>query len=494
VDGSATDREELRVASRAFIASAFEALRREHVIPTPIFHPYVAVGRDYYGDTISGLPEYGALECLLNEYCPTRFDEPLKRQHAEFASSYIYSFLEASVARSGGFRGRFDPRGQGVSESIDELVSVLDAPNAEVICVRHVSHLTTATGSEVEIGDITVVPETAEWGRLTRRIQEEVRGAARAWNRDDPRPYDPPHALAIAREMSSETNLYIVGTRLSNKVERFLLLARLLTAGTVQSAFEVMGTTTLVARMSPLMNTFQKGWMDTLVRRTVRLSGNEGPAFAALGDLLDAANIQRAGMAATSFDVALSKFNGSHTSGSPYEHLVDLATALEAALIGGERETEGLTLRLRHRVASLLSTDDDPAPALFGDVGHLYALRSKIVHGGQIKTTELRRMIDRVSTVPKDAPEYRFGIAVGYGVDRMRDIVRRAILARLCLGAGTDPPWPFEQAVGVDPILSDDNSRVVWRARWHQLLDDLGVGEAGDPPRSAVDFLSKEDR
>ena len=54
---------------------------------------------------------------------------------------------------------------------------------------------------------------------------------------------------------------------------------------------------------------------------------------------------------ATSFDVALSKFNRSHFDDRPYEQLVDLATALEGTLIGTVKETEGLTLRLRSRTA-----------------------------------------------------------------------------------------------------------------------------------------------
>jgi hypothetical protein len=40
---------DLRAASRASIASAFDVLREEHVIRTPIYHPYVAVGHDYFG-------------------------------------------------------------------------------------------------------------------------------------------------------------------------------------------------------------------------------------------------------------------------------------------------------------------------------------------------------------------------------------------------------------------------------------------------------------
>src|SRR6478672_5367404 len=79
--------------ARAFIAGAFEGLRKEFVIPTPIFHPYVQVGRDFFGDTIHSVPEYHELEKLLNELYPERFDEPLKRRHAEFASTYIFNFL-----------------------------------------------------------------------------------------------------------------------------------------------------------------------------------------------------------------------------------------------------------------------------------------------------------------------------------------------------------------------------------------------------------------
>lgn len=484
---------DLRAASRQFIAAAFDVLRDQHVVPTPIFHPYVAVGRDYFGDPIRALAEYEALEAHLNDAYPERFAEPLKRRHSEFASTYMFSFLEACVARCAR-DGSFDPDSQAVDKSIDELLALLGTKAYEVVCCRHVSHLTTTSGADVQIGDVLVVPEPEQWGGLIERIQREIRGAAGAWNRDDPRPYDPPHSLLITRQVSDDPNPYEVSNRLSGRLERFLLLGRLLTAGTLQSAYEVSGTTTLVSRMDPLMSTFRRSWLDILVRRTVRLTGNEGAAFAAIGDLIDTADVKRQGMAATSFDVALSKFNRSHGSESPYEHLVDLTTALEAALIGAEKETEGLTLRLRSRVAALLATDDDPSKALFADVSELYGLRSKLVHGGQIKQKDLRKVIGRISTVPADAGEHRFGVALGHVVDRMRDLVRRAILARLCLAAEPDPLWPFHGDTAVDAILTDDVHRADWRTRWHERLAALGVEYAAGPPRSAVDFLSQEDR
>ena len=87
--------------ARAFVAGAFDALRKEFVIPTPVFHPYVQVGRDYFGDTIRSVPAYHDLETRLDELYPHRFAAPLKRRHAEFASGYIFSFLEACIARCG---------------------------------------------------------------------------------------------------------------------------------------------------------------------------------------------------------------------------------------------------------------------------------------------------------------------------------------------------------------------------------------------------------
>ena len=485
-----SNQHDLRPASRAFIAAALDVLTEEHVIPTPIFHPYVAVGRDYFGDSIRGLPTFHALEAQLKETFPNRFGEP--RERREFADLYVFSFLEACIARCG-HAGSFNADSRAVDDSIDELQVVLEAMTYEVVCCRHVSHLTTASGGEVQIGDVTVAPEPEQWGGLVQRIQREISGAPRAWNRDDPRPYDPPHSLLIIRQTTDEPDPHSVDNRLSARLERFLLLARLLTAGTVQTTYEVSGTTALITRMNPQMRLFLKGWLDTLVRRSVRLTGLEGGAFAALGGLIAAADVKREGMVATSFDVAVSKFNRSHTSDSPYEHLVDLATALEAVLIGSETDNEGLTLRLRTRVAALLATDDDTGKALFDDVGQLYGLRSKIIHGGQIKQKELRKVIGRISTVPEDAVEH-FGVALGYAVDRMRDLVRRAILARLCLAAEPDPLWPFEGDTAVDAVLADDMRRAAWRERWHAHLAALGVEYAAGRPRSAVDFLSQEDR
>jgi hypothetical protein len=92
---------DVRETARAFVAAPFDELRKDFVVPTPVFHPYVQVGRDYFGDTIHSVQAYHELEEQLNELYPHRFAEPLKRRHAEFASTYIFNFLEACIARCG---------------------------------------------------------------------------------------------------------------------------------------------------------------------------------------------------------------------------------------------------------------------------------------------------------------------------------------------------------------------------------------------------------
>ncbi|MGZ6527665.1 MAG: hypothetical protein ACXVES_10790, partial [Actinomycetota bacterium] len=368
------------------------------------------------------MAEYVALESLLNDAFPERFSEPLTRKHAEFASTYMFRLLEAAIARCSDTRD-FSPSCVGIGRSVDEMVSVLAASHYEVICCRVVSHLTTATGGPIVFGNFEIVPEGQEFGHLFTEIAQRLPGALSAFNNSDPRPYDPPHSLIVARASTDSPDPYATVRELSGQIERLLLIARLVSAGTITSCYEVQGISTLVSRMTPIGVTFRKGVLDSLVRRTTRLAEGDEISYTRLGELLDAANVNREGMLITSFDAALSKFNRSHVPDSAFEHVVDLATALEGVMAAGEKDTEGLTLRLRTRTAALLASSDDPGPRVFEDVGALYGLRSKLVHGGQVKESDLRKLVARISTVPEDS---MFGIAVAHTVDRMRDIVRRA--------------------------------------------------------------------
>ena len=141
--------------------------------------------------------------------------------------------------------------------------------------------------------------------------------------------------------------------------------------------------------------------------------------------------------------------------------------------------------RLRNRAAAILATNDDTGSVIFHDVGKIYDLRSRLVHGGGMKEKDLRKMLESVSTVRKDA---MFGFAWAFAVDRLRDLVRRAFLARLCLAEGSAPIWPFDGETSVTSV-SPTTLGVNYGAGRGVKLVELGVGEAGEAAPAAIDPL-----
>jgi hypothetical protein len=84
--------------------------------------------------------------------------------------------------------GNFDPASSAVGESIDELRSVLDTTAYEVVCCRHVSHLTTPmlrrwseTTRGFDNGGITFsnTPDPAAWPRRPQGLAPHTSHATR---------------------------------------------------------------------------------------------------------------------------------------------------------------------------------------------------------------------------------------------------------------------------------------------------------------------------
>jgi hypothetical protein len=229
----------------------------------------------------------------------------------------------------------------------------------------------------------------------------------------------------------------------------------------------------------------------SMIRRTASLAQEDSVPIKNLGEMLEETEVKREGMATTSFDLALARFSRSHMVDDPWDNIIDLATAIEGALTGGESDTEAVGLRIKSRAATLLATERDSAQAIFDDIGILYSMRSTLVHGGDLKEAKLRTNVRRLSTVREDAP---FGVAVSLAVDRMRDLARRAFLARMCLAAQPTPLWPLAGGVNVDAALSDDSDRARWRDMWRDRLEEAECGSAAEEARPASDWLSRNDR
>lgn len=99
------------------------------------------------------------------------------------------------------------------------------------------------------------------------------------------------------------------------------------------------------------------------------------------------------------------------------------------------------------------------------------------MHGGNLTESKLRKQILGISTVTE---KDHFGIAAAEAVDRMRDLVRRAILARVCLASGDQPIWPFNPSKGLEVAFADDALRTELRSAWRGQMGDIGADWAAD--------------
>jgi hypothetical protein len=121
-----TERDEFKLAAKAFLRAAWVVLERQHVVPTPWFHPYIEVGRDYSGPDVAALAEYKRLEDLISASAP-RFSDDMPLGERDFPGQYIFSFLQAFVARSAGQSSPFGIAGDAIQDSIADLETAVHA-------------------------------------------------------------------------------------------------------------------------------------------------------------------------------------------------------------------------------------------------------------------------------------------------------------------------------------------------------------------------------
>lgn len=483
-------RTELAEVARDFVAVAFDELREERVIPTPRDHPYIRVGRDYYGPFLMPLPEFKALETLLDATYPSRFSNPQKRKYPEFASQYMFSFIQACVLRCAE-QDSFDASADAVSHSIEELITLLDAPSHTVALVRAASHVSTRNGAPVNIGDIEIVPQLLrnDYQFFLRECRARIPGAGYAYNRDSPSVLAYPYAVLCVRASVQDSDTFGALETASTKLNGFMLALRLLTGTTARALFDVRGPTTLIGHPTPEVIRYQPDFTILLVRRIAQVNAQQELPLKAIEALLEQVQLNQEGVAITSFAVALSRFNASFASDSILI-LVDLATALEAVLIDSQDGTANISTSLRNRAATLLNTNDDSAANIFNDVKVFYDLRSRLVHGSDLTEKQLHKKIVSISTV--DAQTQEFGVAAAQAVDRMRDLVRRAILARLCLATGNSPIWPLNSKDSIEVNFTDDTCRRQMREYWREVLNQIGAEKSWQHLAAPRDILRED--
>ena len=476
-------------AAREFLAAALAVLRGEHVVPTPVFNPFLRVGRDYIGDSVTGLREFAAFEGAIADRHP-RFKDDASHQDRDFADGYVFSFLEAVIAETALNREACSADAPSVDACLSSLTSEIEADSWEVACCREVSNLTTASGESLELSAVTVIPVNAPRGGHDREtagiIAQVIPHSQSCYERTSLGEWDHPHSIVVAHDDCPQH--FDLAPVLSGRIDEFMLAARLLHAGSCESLSEVQGETSLVRRSAPRLVRFRGApspfSLTSVLRRTTCLEPQDTSRFAGLAEAVTAAQGDPEGMYVTSIGMAKHKFAMSYHAHSWDEQLVDLATALEAALSG--TATTDVVLRLKTRASALLATENDPAGAIFKDIGTLYDLRSRLIHGSALPIRRLVKSVKSITTVPESLPN----IAVAHAVDRFRDLVRRALLARICLAACEPPLWALGNDENVDVHLADASTRSKWCSTWRDVLRSFGAYESVDRPPPAVPYTN----
>ena len=471
------------MAARNFLARAWAVLEEERVLPASRYRFHLRVGHDYFGDLDNSAFE--ELEAAIQAAYP-RFAGTVPMSERAYAATYIYGFLQVCIARLTRDGNGVLEFGPIVDGCLADLHVALAAESTGLACLRMTSHLQTHDGKSLTLAGLTLRPlrgESYSWRQQVVEIFDAAMfGAGQLVEETAPFVYAPPECIIAAQGKGPEGS---VDVALSKRISAFLMAVRLLTAGTCHSVYEVRGGTQPVTS-NPQLHLFRgalpdSGSQTSMLRRVASLSAADEGRIGGLQTLMEAARKPQQDMVFTSIGMAAERFTVSFHAHDWSEQIVDLATAFEAALSGVDKQD--VLLRLRTRATALLATDKDPAGAIFKDIGLLYQLRSALVHGGTMSTKTLRKIIQPLSTVPPDAP---MGLAVAYAVDRLRDLVRRTLLARFALAGGDSPLWPLNRDDGVDAHLADDTTRAQWRQAWRAELASIDAAAAIDAPAGAV--------
>lgn len=484
----------LEAPAYAYISASFAVLEAENAIPTSAAHRHLQTDLDFYGMAIEALPEYVALAQAVVEAAPEGLPKSDAIAKRKFTLRLIlFSLLELCVYRCARARD-YDPAGDEVSAAVAEFCDIIAGGTFDMVLARVVSHLVPANGIQLDIAGMTLVAESPATD-LDSRIIAAIPDADHAWKRRRPTIDRPPHSLLIARWPVAGVR-YHHTWKLEAGMDQLQLAVCLISSANVQSLYQVSGVSSRISASPARIEYLTRDEDVPLIRRTARLSESDVPVIEAIAAMIHDARLETEGpeIWLSSFGQALTKFAGLDDTTSHFDQIVQLATALEGVILG-ENEGEGLSLRLFTRVTALLAHDDEPAAELFEDLKRLYSFRSKIVHGGEMTTKKLRQDLNAMLCVPDESSGLGLLPRIGFAVDRLRDIVRRAILARLCLSSGDKPLWPIsgKKAPKLDIVLSDDANRAEWRSHWRGVLDSVGAGAATRRAAAPVYSLSNDD-
>lgn len=481
---SPDDEVRIRRAAQDALSRSFPKLAEERVLPRSRYRPWIWMARDYYGHAVEG--EAGQLAKALEAALLKRFERS-PGPGIDYPWNYAAALLEAAVAAATLANEPYDVTSPSVRATIDELIEKARAvPRSTVLQLVadvDVEHPTLPEGHQDELGEtieVAGVRVIRVENRAERFIERELPSAGYEVERSQVVVHPGPAALLVATvEMMADYETRVNEAR--RRVNHLIAAIRLATGSTAHAVVDIAGEPDRVRWISPSITPLPS-WGFRFAHRPVTLAKADVPGLENLTSLLGS---WRDDARWTAVRMALGRLSRSldgHTPGL-VDQAVDLAIGLEAALAGTDKTEIGL--RLRTRAAHILATDADRPEAIYRDVKALYDLRSTIVHGASLSAKAAEKAISGVTGAAAARwPAEHYLLAL----DRWRDLLRRAVLARIALTTAA-VPWTAgakaSSRLDTDEFLIRETDRNAWRQHIRAYWADRGLPHAPDPPPAA---------
>jgi hypothetical protein len=483
--------------ARKFLARALAEYRRFGIIPTVRrrnrwdrsegpWPPYYA----WYDIDDRDAMAAGFIAALRAAY-PARFGEESKFPYKD-PEQYVRAYLSAVIAAGLIEDGRVRARSQAATAMLHELHQSVIQDGQRFGVLWLIGDVDFAAVDREKVGDITLLRPTFPAEMLVSRL---LPGALWAHDHGYPMPGAKHSGLMWAIGAGSGHH-WDVTTPINNGMGRFMQALRLATAATSVERMVWLGEPSMIhIQPQEAWPQVEQGPMEWL-RRVAKISPEQLPGLRRLASMMDRLEVpsdekQNKKGALPGIVVAIRRYSRSHRVPLWQDTVLELSTALEACL-GPRNKDQEIGLTLRTRAAHLLAHDDsEQAETIYKDLTDLYTLRSDIIHGNPKWTRTPEDLLkdrgyehiwerDRMHTM----------------LDRWRDIVRRAITARLMLGdatLGEGALWPLAgQEPPVDRYLARRDRRDEWRTRIVDGAAAYGLPLLADPAPPLIDYLHND--
>lgn len=395
---------------------------------------------------------------------PARFGEVSKFPYKD-PEEYIRAFLSAVIAAGLIGEGRVSVRSRATTAMLHELHRSVTQEGQTFGVLWLIGDVDFDAVDREKVGDITLFRPTNPPESLVSRL---LPGALWAHDHGYPMP-GAKHTGLLWASGTGRGHHWDVTNPINNEMGRFLHALRLATAATSLERFVWLGEPSMIHAQSQEAwpQAEGSGW-ETWWRRVATITLDHLPGLRRLAVMIDRLEVPSAAKkkkgALPAIVIAIRRYSRSHRIATWQDTVLELATALEACL-GPRNKDQEIGLTLRTRAAHLLAHDDsEQAEEIYRDLTDLYNMRSDIIHGNPewTKTPE-RLWADRGYTHIFERDRMHALL------DRWRDIVRRAITARLMLGdatLGDGALWPLSgEEPAVDRSLARRDRRDEWRGR-----------------------------